>query len=87
MNMILPNLTTEQCREIEDKVLKTWHGRARVQGYNPKTKKARELQAEFMLGMVAALDVLYNANRGDTVEQSSMSPNVMFSIMRGDYIR
>jgi hypothetical protein len=76
--------TIEECRTIEDKVLKVWHARAKAQGYNPKSKKARELQAEFMFGMVAALDVLTDA---ETTGESSISPRVMFSVMRGEYIQ
>lgn len=71
------------CREIEDKVLKAWEGRRMAQGYKKTSKKTLDLQYEFLLGMVAALDVLTNA---EETGESSISPKIMFSIMRGDYI-
>lgn len=79
----MKHLTIEECREVEDRVLKVWHARAKAQGYNPKSKKARELQTEFLFSMVAALDVLTDA---ETTGESSISPRVLFSVMRGDYI-
>lgn len=81
--MELRKLTIEQCREIEDKVLNVWHRRAKAQGYNPNSKKARELQAEFLIGMAAALDVI---NDAEETGESTISPRVLFAIMRGDYI-
>jgi len=83
MIMELPILTTEQCRAIEDKVLEVWKARAERQGHNPKHKKTLDLQAEFFFGMVAALDVLTDAEKTGA---SSMSPRILFGIMRGDYI-
>ena len=78
-----PKLTIEQCREIENKVLNVWHRRAKAQGYNPNSKKSRELQAEFLIGMAAALDVI---NDAEETGESTISPRVLFAIMRGDYI-
>jgi len=79
----MTKLTIEECREIEDKVLEVWHRRAKAQGYKPSSKKARELQAEFLFGMFATLDVLTDA---ETTGKSTISPKVLFSVMRGDYI-
>jgi hypothetical protein len=79
----MEHLTIEECRAIEVKVLETWHKRAKAQNYKPDSKKAKELQAEFLFGMFAALDVLTDA---ETTGESSISPRVLFSVMRGDYI-
>lgn len=79
----MTKLTIEECRKIEDKVLNVWHRRAKVQGYNPNSKKARELQAEFLIGMAAALDVI---NDSEATGEITISPRVLFAIMRGEYI-
>lgn len=79
----IPVLTILQCRAIEDAVLKRWEGRRKFQGWKKECKQTRKLQTEFLLGMVAVTDLLTNA---EETNQSSMSPKVMFSIMRGDYI-
>lgn len=78
-----PTLTTAQCRVIEDKVIAAWERRAKVQGYNKTKQKTKDLQAEFLLGMTAALDVLTLAEESG---QSSISPRILFSIIRGEYI-
>jgi hypothetical protein len=74
-------LSINQCRSIEDKVLETWKGRAQAQGY--RGVELLRAQAEFLLGMVATLDVI---NDAEATGQSTISPRVMFGIMRGDYI-
>lgn len=76
----MKHLTIEECREIEIKVLEKWFRRAEAQRYKVGHKKTTELQAEFMLGMVAALDILTDA---DTTGESSISPKIFFSIMQG----
>jgi hypothetical protein len=74
-------LSINQCRSIEDKVIETWKSRAESQGY--KGVALLRAQAEFLLGMAAALDVI---NDAEATGQSTISPRVMFGIMRGDYI-
>lgn len=80
----LPIITIDQARKIEDKVLDIWEGRAKTLDYNPDHKITTKLQAEFLLGMVAVTDILTNAA---TTKESSISPRVYFSIVRGDYLR
>jgi hypothetical protein len=80
----LPTITIDQAREIEDLVLAAWEERAKTLGYNPKHKSTAKLQAEFLLGMVATTDILTNAA---TTKESSVSPRVYFSIIRGEYLR
>lgn len=74
-------VTTAQIRELEDKVLTRWEGRRQHQGYSKTTKTGKQLQCEFLMGMLAAFEAIY----GDG-EKSLISPRIMFSIMRGDYI-
>jgi len=57
----MEKLTIEQCRDLENKVLEAWRKRAQAQGYKKNSKKSLDLQTEFILGMVATLDVLTNA--------------------------
>lgn len=74
-------LTGEQKRMLEDDVLKTWEGRALNQGLKIGSKREKALKYEFLLGMVATLDVFEEARK---TGQSSISPRIMFGIMRGE---
>ena len=76
--------------ELENELIKKFESR-RQMIYNSKSdKKAGEMQAEFMLGAVACLDII--VGNADTSEDypngmSCISPNVMISIMRGEYLK
>lgn len=45
----------------------------------PKSKKYIELQTEFFIGAISILDI-------DKVDNSSMTPSIYVSILRGDVI-
>lgn len=73
--------TPEQVAVIEDNVLERWEQRRVQLGYSKTTKTGKAHQMEFLMGMVATLEAIYGNEDG-----SLISPRVMFSIMRGDYI-
>ena len=74
----------ELLSNVEDAVLKSWESRRFAQGYKFSYKRTAELQAEFILGMVATLDYLLDAEK---TRKSSITPKIFFGIMRGEYIK
>jgi hypothetical protein len=82
--IILPEntavLSPERAKEFEIEILKVWKNRAYHLSLNPKHKKTKEFQVEFLVGAYAALDQL------GKLPTSSITPRIAFSIMRGDYI-
>jgi hypothetical protein len=77
------NFTVTEKARIEDEVLKTWESRRLAQGYKKEHKRTKELQCEFMLGMVAAMDAISHSHERN---ETTMSLRVMFGIMRGEYL-
>ena len=75
---------TELLCDVENAVLKSWEARRLAQGYKFSYKRTAELQAEFLLGMVATLDYLLDAEK---TRASSITPKIFFGIMRGEYIK
>lgn len=73
-------LSPERAKEFEIEILKAWKNRAYTQRWNPKHKKTKELQCEFLIGAYAALDKL------SKLPETSMTPYIVFTIMRGDYV-
>jgi hypothetical protein len=71
--------TSEEIHEIENYVIKAFERRAQVQGY--EGKKLLDMQGEFVLGMVSALDSLSGA---ETTGKSTISPRVAFSFVRNE---
>jgi magnesium-transporting ATPase (P-type) len=61
--------------------LRLWETRRNAQGYNPEHKKTKELQLEFMLGVIGILDHIRNDDK------SCVPPQIWFSAIRGDYIK
>jgi len=72
---------TDLILKIEEYVRKHWDSRAKTQGYKKGTKVYNNLRAEFMLGMVCAMDCLLNA---DETGESSITPKLYFELMRGE---
>lgn len=66
---------------VEESVRKRWESRAKAQGYKKGSKTYNNLRAEFMLGMVAAMDCILNA---DETGESSITPKLFFELMRGE---
>lgn len=67
--------------KVEDNVRERWDSRAKTQGYKKGSKTYNNLRAEFMLGMVAAMDCILNA---DETGESSITPKLFFELMRGE---
>ena len=74
---------TKLIMDAEAAVLKAWERRRFAQGWPKNHKTTRKTQSEYLMGMVATMDFILNA---EETKESSISPHVMFSIMRGDYI-
>jgi|WetSurSiteA1Bulk_404760.scaffolds.fasta_scaffold51293_2 hypothetical protein len=88
MDEIVIKISTREDRtdlilKVEKAVLATWERRRLAQGYEFQSKKTRQLQAEFLSGMVATMDVILEAEK---TRESSITPKMFFSIIRGEYI-
>lgn len=57
-----------------------WQDRAKCMGYKPG-KRTNAMEAEFFLGVTAALDWL---SQGDKNRGTSMTPDVFVSVLRGE---
>lgn len=66
---------------VLERIFPKWETRRASLSLNKKHKKTKELQLEFILGAVAALDML---REGDA--HTCAPPCVIFSPMRGEYI-
>jgi len=80
---IIVNTREDRTRLIlrtEEYVRKKWADRARAQGYKDKHITTAKYRVEFMLGMVAAMDYLLNA---EETGESSITPKLFFELMRG----
>lgn len=66
--------------ELEKSILDKFESRADEQGL--KGKARAKAQIEFVLGAVSAIDSINGAT-----DRTCATPNIVFSIMRGDYIK
>lgn len=66
--------------KVEEAVRKMWDSRAKTQGFKAGSKKYNELRAEFMLGMVGAMDSILKA---DETNESSITPRLYFELTLG----
>jgi hypothetical protein len=76
---------TDLILKIEDYVRTRWDSRALAQGFKRGTKKEKRdynnFRTEFMLGMVATMDCILNA---EETNESSITPRLYFELMRGE---
>lgn len=71
-------------REQENALLEKFERRANT--HNWKGKKRKDMQVEFLLGAVSAIDTLNGNNGKSDDEKTCIPPGWMIDIMRGDYV-
>lgn len=73
-----PDITEKLYAEV----LKKFEARREAQGWKFGSKKAMDMQREFMMGVVALLDIL-----SPDKEHSTITPRLYFEIIRGHYLK
>jgi hypothetical protein len=79
------NFLSIESKEVKEKlfneVIKKFEGRRKVQKWKLGSKKALDMQREFVLGAIALLDTL-----SPDKEHTTISPRIYFDMIRGNYL-